>query len=339
MIDSSDWLDLSERLQPLPWQGGVWKKFQGLVESNRLPHAVLLSGRAGVGKTHFARALIQGLLCSHSSGGIACGECRACQQFAAGNAPNLSIVAPEEEHKSIGIDQIRSMIDVLELSEDAGKGKFAVIHPAESMTVNAANSLLKTLEEPSGSTLMVLITASPSHLPATVLSRCRQVILPEVGEELAIQWLGEHGVKAPELPLLLSGGAPVRAMELAQSDELALFQDLVKSIGGLLVGRSAYANAVQVWQELDPHTLLDWLLILAERLSHRAMGLPVAQIAGLPILERFDALVPQLGQARPLSAYRGIIGIKSMYNTSMSKEVFLDNLIHVWMDSGAEISS
>src|SRR3990167_3314227 len=140
---------------------------------NRLSHAYLLSGIAGLGKTDFARKFAVFLLCEKKS---SCGVCRGCMLMQANNHPDFIWIAPEEKSHTIKIDQIREMSFKLSHTAHSSDYKVVVIAPADAMPVVAANALLKTLEEPSGKTIIFLIDDQKSVLPATILSRCQKIV-------------------------------------------------------------------------------------------------------------------------------------------------------------------
>ncbi|MCV6606274.1 MAG: DNA polymerase III subunit delta', partial [Porticoccaceae bacterium] len=152
---------------PYPWQGELWDDIVHLHKKQRLPHALMLTGPADVGKSRFARALAQRVACGEPVGGYACGTCKSCKLIAAESFPDLKRVAPEEAGKAIKIDQIRALCDFMAKTAQQGGWKVALIEPAEAMNVNAANALLKTLEEPSNNTLLILVCHQLSRVPAT----------------------------------------------------------------------------------------------------------------------------------------------------------------------------
>ena len=204
----------------LPWQKEQWEKLSARRRSGRLPHALLLTGPSGMGKVAFAEAWMRSLLCEQvEATGLACGLCRGCQLLAAGSHPDYRWVSPPEEGKVIGVDQVRELIQYLALTPQYGANKIATIHPADKLNINAANSLLKTLEEPPPHSLIVLVTAQPSRLPVTVISRCQRIHFPVPSTEPALAWLGPQ-LPAPEhasLLLKLADGAPLRALVLAEA--------------------------------------------------------------------------------------------------------------------------
>ncbi len=153
---------------PVPqWQEARWKRVQDLRGIGRLPHALLISGPGGTGEGLFADALMQALLCTSATTAAPCGECNACREYTAGTHPDAVRIEPEEAGKAIGVDRIRELTGRLNLTS-GGRSKVARIEPAESMTLAAANSLLKTLEEPPGDSVLLLVSERPARLPATV---------------------------------------------------------------------------------------------------------------------------------------------------------------------------
>ena len=204
---------------PLPWQIPTWQKLHARLENGTLPHALLISGVAGTGKQHIARAFAALALCWHPKNARACGQCGACRQFAAAAHPDYHRVTIPEDKSGILVDQIRELSQTLALTSQHRGWKIALLTPADAMNTNAANSLLKTLEEPSASTLLLLITARPARLPATIRSRCQAVRIATPATHMAIEWLDARQSR-PDWPALLriAGGGPLLALELASSE-------------------------------------------------------------------------------------------------------------------------
>jgi DNA polymerase-3 subunit delta' len=214
--------------QPLPpWQ--IATAAAALARRDRWPHALLITGRRGLGKRllalHFARAL----LCeSPLENGEACGVCPGCGYMRQGTHPDLQLIEPvtyDDEGNAtpvdaIGVDRVRELIAFSQLSPHRQRAKVALIAPAEAMNAAAANALLKTLEEPPPGTFLLLVSHRPERLPATILSRCRRLPAPEPDRAAAAAWLGEHatGDTDPGLVLSQAGGAPLFALALAGAD-------------------------------------------------------------------------------------------------------------------------
>ena len=177
----------------------------------RLPHALLISGQEGIGKRVLAIQLAHSLLCEQpGADGQPCGQCAACGWLQAGTHPDLLWLLPEEAGKAIKVDQVRALTSELCMTSHAGRYKVAIIQPADAMNRNAANSLLKTLEEPTDNTLVVLLTALPGRLPATIRSRCQQLQVAVPDALSARQWLQDTGMEPGQAIgyLKLAHGAP-----------------------------------------------------------------------------------------------------------------------------------
>ena len=251
---------MAEPASLLPWHAAAWDRLQRARQAGRLPHALLLSGAAGLGKRHLARLFARGLLCeSPAEAGLPCGNCRACRLFAGGNHPDFRRLEPAEEGKAIRVDAVRELCATSTVKAHFGGYKLFVIDPADRMNVQAANSLLKTLEEPVPWTLLILIAEQTSALPATIRSRCQSVPLRPPGRELGDQWLrGRVQTGDPALLLALAGGAPLAALALDDetllAERLRVLEDLSRVGGG---GEDPVAVAER-WTRLDVTRVLRW---------------------------------------------------------------------------------
>ena len=201
----------------LPWQHDAARA--ALRHRARWPHALLLTGREGIGKRTFALALARSLLCEDAAAdGLACGVCASCRYVQAGQHPDLRLVEPIEIDDDnvaspslwITIAHVRALIDWAQLTSHRHVAKVAVIVPAERMNVAAANAMLKTLEEPPPGTYLILVAHQPGRLPATVRSRCQWLVAPTPDETMATEWLLGQGVVQPAdvLAQAIRRGAP-----------------------------------------------------------------------------------------------------------------------------------
>lgn len=226
-----------------PWQMEIWRQLNSMRQN--LPHALLFQGRKGVGKLEFARALAQGLLCeTPQPSGEGCGKCLACGWFSQGNHPDFRSVEPEaltesEDDKpvkgkkpshEIKIEQIRELAGLVSLSTHRNGMRVILIHPAEAMNSNAANALLKTLEEPPPQTLIMLVTHQAQFLLPTVRSRCLKLAFPVPSLEQSMDWLRRQGVADPAPLLAQAGYAPLAAQELSGDEVKELRQDFLSQL-------------------------------------------------------------------------------------------------------------
>ena len=252
------------------WQKPQW---QHITQRASLPHALLLRGRAGIGKHDFAITLAQALLCAAPiADKTACGACPSCVWFAEGGHPDFKLISPEDAETSedapkkktakksqISVAQIRQLIDYLSLSShQVNSRRVVLISPAETLNLASANALLKMLEEPPANTLFLLVTSQPQRLLATIISRCQAIDLPLPSKAEALTWLHSQGVKNAENILDLAGGAPLLALQMADEGDanLSLIKHL--SMGDKCdafacaplfngIGMERALNALQKW--------------------------------------------------------------------------------------------
>lgn len=208
----------------LPWQRQAAKDL--IVQRASWPHALLIHGAPGIGKTALALHLAQALLCEAlpeegESAHTPCGVCAGCRYAIAGQHPDLMriervVIDPDtgllETVDTIAIDRVRALIDFVQLTSHRQRAKVAVIAPAERMNVAAANALLKTLEEPPPDSYLILVSAHPGQLMPTIVSRCRLVAAPQPSPAQARAWLDDHGVAQAELVLAQAAGSPLAAL-------------------------------------------------------------------------------------------------------------------------------
>lgn len=241
-----------------PWHTTAWSTLAG--DFARLPHALLFAGPAGLGKHDFALRLAAALLCVQPKVEGACGQCHSCQLLAAGTHPDLKLVMPEENRRGIVIDQIRGLGAYLALRPHTAARKVAILSPADGMNLNAANSLLKILEEPPLGSILLLVASQPARLPATIRSRCQRVMFQVPERALVLDWLkGKEGGKAA-LPLLdEAGDAPLRALALGREGFLAKRETLLGDLDRLLAGSEDPVACAQRWKGLGASACINWL--------------------------------------------------------------------------------
>lgn len=247
---------------PYPWHQSQWQDFSLLLAQGKFPHAVMLAGPRDIGKLQLARALAYRLLCEMPLDNLACGQCRACLLNKAETHPDLLFLSPEEGSKSIKVDQVRDLTQFLSKTAQQGGYKLVIVEPVEAMNANASNALLKSLEEPSGQTILLLVCHNPSMVLPTIRSRCQMRLLPLPARQMVLSWLGPMvppGISAENL-LLESNGAPLAALALLQSDQLEKRASRLQDWTRLTMGQRSAIDIAADWQDQEPITLLEWYL-------------------------------------------------------------------------------
>jgi DNA polymerase-3 subunit delta' len=238
-----------------PWQTAPWQQLQQMRE--RLPHAILLHGPEGIGKTLFAERFAQALLCQSTlADGQPCGSCNSCGWFSQYSHPDYRRVRPEaleddeggesEEgaepaegkkskatktpSKEIKIDQIRALADFMNVSTHRQGMRVVVLYPAEALNSAAANALLKTLEEPPPQTVFLLVSNSLERLLPTILSRCRKFALALPAVDAALAWLQAREIKDADVWLAEQGGAPLAAYAAAAGDTREVMDEFLRAL-------------------------------------------------------------------------------------------------------------
>lgn len=289
----------------------------------KLPHALLIQGRAGIGKVEFAKTVAQTLLCETPENGFACGHCPACGWFVEGNHPDYREILPESlkaddadaesasdsdkaEKKSaqITIDQVRDLRQFVTLSTHRDGFRVLVIHPAEAMNPAAANALLKTLEEPTPHTLILLVADQPGRLLATVKSRCQALVLAAPDTAEAIAWLKEQGVTSGAESLLAqAGGSPLLALERADDAYQGQRKQFLDALGD--PRRADWLSVAAAFEKADLGQVVQWLqtwccdLITVKQIGEARHHPDFAQVIG-----RVAAQAPLMPLFRYESALR-----------------------------------
>ena len=248
------------RAESLPWLTATRAQISGLIGAGRLPHALLILAKEGVGSEPLADWIAAATLCE-SDDARPCGVCAACALLLADNHPDLHRVEREEDAQQLKIEQVRDLIDAITYTSYRGGYKIGMLVGAERLNAAGANAFLKTLEEPPANTLLMLL-ASPNHrLPATIASRCRRLIVPLPPEAAAIDWLSEQGIGAREaaVRLHMSHGAPLLAAGLDAAAVQSLAEEMAQQLTQLEQARSDVSLLAERWLKSGLPLRLMWL--------------------------------------------------------------------------------
>ncbi|MCB1745657.1 MAG: DNA polymerase III subunit delta' [Gammaproteobacteria bacterium] len=255
---------------PYPWLDTTWQRLASAATNDRLGHAYLLEGRPGLGKFALAEAFATHVLCEQPAGGAACGHCRSCRLIEGGLHPDRRLVLPEEDRKSIVVDQVRELIDFYALKPHYGRRKVAIIHPAEAMGTAAANALLKVLEEPPAGALLLLVAHRAGQLPATIRSRCQHLRIETPGWTEALAWLA--AADTTDVSDLTLAGAPLDLLEQVGDKSGTLYDKLLALLDEVSRGElGALQGANQLGGE-DVRAVLDACDLLVRALVQARAG-------------------------------------------------------------------
>jgi len=251
--------------QALPWHQD--RLHELLLQLDRLPHALLISGAPGIGKSVFADALAAALLCeaNRAPGALACGACSACGWLAAGSHPDLRRLSRQVDDDGkvsadIRIEQFRSLAEFLVVGAHRGARRVVVIDPADAMNTVTANALLKTLEEPGSGLCFILVSSRVDALPATIRSRCQVRSLPSPGVPEALAYIhGATGCSPQDAQawLAMAGGAPLPAVHFAEPARAAAHRAMLEALA-----RLPDTEAVDVADALQSHEARLWLPLM-----------------------------------------------------------------------------
>jgi len=190
-----------------------------VMAKEKIPHAYLFAGISGIGKTTAALAVTQALNCHEPINGEGCGRCRPCRQVISGNFPDLVFIEPEGQH--IRIEQIRGLTRTISFKLVSGRHRVSIIRQAGTMTEEAANAFLKTLEEPPPGNILVLSVTEPLDLLPTIVSRCQKVPFLPIPVHHISDWLIKKKDMDEAKALLLAGiseGSLGKAIHLCDSN-------------------------------------------------------------------------------------------------------------------------
>ncbi len=312
-----------------PWQHEQWSSFVRMMSSDSLPHAILLSGPEGVGKHHFARSLTNAVLCSQADEtGTACGQCKHCLLMEANTYPDFVHVVPEEDKNIITIDVVRELISKLHLTRHFDAKKIALIEYADCMNTNAANALLKTLEEPPDETIIILVTSAPLKLPATIRSRCQFVPFHSPSQTQSLDWLNSESSDVEwEALLRVAQGAPLQAMQYHQTE---LLDQRISVIQGFLEVFEADSDPLDIAARIEavPFLLcLQWIqAVIVDLLRIKGAENPIT-LENPDFYRPLLALAPRMQVPLLLEFWELVLDRKKIFDKSLNRRLFAESLL------------
>ncbi|MDX1452067.1 MAG: DNA polymerase III subunit delta' [Oleiphilaceae bacterium] len=320
-----------------PWLQPQWLQLRQLNQSQRLPHALLLCGASGVGKSNFAFKLAASLLCT-SNDDVPCGVCKSCRLFVAETHPDFKRAQPDEGSKVIKVDAVRSVSEFIAHSSQVSGRKVVLITPAECLNVNASNALLKTLEEPTDNSTLILVCNSLGDLLPTIRSRCSLVDFKVPTVEQTTAWLQQQGDGSwsdalIDSALQLSGGAPYKARSYLETNVMGELEQMQKDLAEVLRKAKSVSSLAATWADDIIGERLCWLLFWVEQLIRQRLH-PELDWAGQQaaakmfsyLVEHNDAQAFFMLRQQLLSAVKQIKG-----NANPNKQLVLESVLGLWL--------
>lgn len=313
----------------------IWDFLQQSAKQNKLAHAYLFAGPAQVGKTTLALEFVKWLLCEKKKNqNQACGQCKSCLDIAKNRHPDVFVLSPPRslkgdvlKSKEIGIDEVRALQHQLNLCSYGAGYKVAIVEEVAALSSEAANSFLKTLEEPSGQSIIILISSAWQSILPTIISRCQLIkfgLVPERDITAGLEVLGKKKADFKKA-VKLAAGQPGRAIKLlTEPDFLAEQEKNLEKLEKLLKSDLAWRFARA--QELAQNTpqaqevLAQWLVWLRDR---------VLESSGRPDLTIGDSAErPKYQMSQLVKACREIQKTKAILNnTSFNARLALEVLM------------
>lgn len=317
----------------LPWQQQNWQHLSAYLQQNRPPQALLISGIKGVGKTLLAKQFANTILCEDvNEYGLYCRVCKACQLFNAETHPDFFSLRVSEKSKTISIQQIREMTAELTLKPQFASFRVVIIKAAETMSPAAANAFLKTLEEPGNDNVILLVSAKPYLLPATIISRCQKMIVQTPDPTLARNWLTQQLSEGIDVDSLLdmTYGAPLLAFQYAESDLSQRKLQCIKGLQALAIQQTSPLLLAEQWQDITPEQVVDWLMSSVNMICKYQVLAGEQQAIRTELEENLKQMAFKLDLKKLLEFYDYLVLMKKMQQTQANNLLMLEEILIRW---------
>lgn len=308
------------------WQQAQWQYLSSRIAHKTFPHALLLEGQSGLGKSDFALTLAKFLLCEenlNAKGDEACGNCKSCKLIAANNHPDFYLLQPNADGKIIKIEQIREVIAAITTKSHQHGYQVIIINPADNMHIAASNALLKTLEEPSSSAIFILVTNRPSALPATILSRCQRIKFYPPNKETTAAWLQQKINNSNDLLLTLP---PLEALNLASDENQNQRHNLFSQLTLLLKRQLDPLSFANSFIKMDLKLLLNYLHSWFMDLLRLKFNLAKEFITNNDYLENLQNLSKEINTKKLLNCLDKIIALHKYLDNNLNQQLLLEDL-------------
>jgi DNA polymerase-3 subunit delta' len=326
-------------LQDIPWHKPLWEGLLGRYRSVGLPHASLLLGNEGMGKRAFAFRLAKFLLCQaadkkNANNNSYCNECHSCKLMDAGSHPDYLICDQEAKGKQIKVDAIRQLNEFFSKTPQISACQVVQIYPIEALNINASNALLKTLEEPSGESYLLLMAERLGSVLPTIRSRTQRINFHPPSSAEALSWLAQRLGNTTEQDLVLAlkqcAGGPLKAEQWLRNGLLSQDAQYSDIMQGWLSEQKQLQDVSKVLVKFELSDTIDWWSGLTLDIMKLGMGADNAQISRPLQAEWVGQLAATVNKLKLLTLQKNLQEIagrlaagQGNYNTSLLLESLL----------------
>lgn len=319
--------------QPLPWHQPYWEKLLTYIEMKSLPHALLITGSAGLGKSNLAMRFARLLLCECTTKrDQACGCCKGCRLIEVHSHPDLIYIEPDAPGKSILVDRMRVTIAALSLAPHYGEHRIIILDQAHQLNKAAANSILKTLEEPADGTILILVTHMPSRLPLTIISRCQRLVLTIPDREIALKWLRQQNkaIENPQALLNMARGGPLNALVLANQDALKQRDIVFKLLFELAENSIDPVSITEKCGNIPDQLIINLITFSVVDMIRIAYHPGIKSLYNPDLRETLQQLVQRLNLKQLFSYLDLVYKAKARLYTQVNSQLLLEELFVEW---------
>jgi len=315
-----------------PWHQSSWNKIANALSENHLPHALLITGNEGTGKKDFSEQLAQLLLCTSVIKNKACGDCPSCKTYLSNANPDFLRIGLLEDKQQISVDQIRQLSKFISYTRSYAAYRVILLNPTERMNKNAANSLLKSLEEPASNTIIILVATSLSDVIPTIKSRCQLLSLPTPNNNEAISWLKSRSIINPEELLEIAQGQPLTALNVSD-DTIKSRLEFAKDISDVCTNKKSLTEIAKKWEKYEKYTILNWQISWVENhVRHISLSNP-SPIKNENSSNIFNMLESKIKPIKIWDLHQKLIHQKQYAHTSVNPLLFIENMLLLWLQA------
>lgn len=306
------------------WLIPCLRQVQVLKQTNSLSHALLVTGADGVGQEQLAREIVKDLMCEVDQA-AACGQCHSCELMRADTHPDFRVL--DGEASTIKVDQVRLLVRQINQKPQIGQNKVVLITHAQAMNINAANAVLKALEEPAPRTYFVLTSSQSTSLLPTIRSRCLLVSVPTPTVDDVKQWLLQFPDHQELSSLFWLTIQPFRLLSIQQQGKAKLYAGLPEQLNAMLQGTTAVSD---VLKGLDSNNIGDYCNGLAAILHQCICHSTGAPLDGA-LHAIYSTLITRLNIQSLMLRYQALQKLKAdLKKTNLNPIIQLTHELNQW---------